>query len=101
VVHFLRSKARHSAMAQKYAISSVAEATEYLNHPSSEKGSENVPGSLPPSRPLHSGHLRLSGLSKIPTSITLLHMPPATSGFLGRFERYFRSEFDRRTIERL
>ena len=39
----------HSAMAQKYAISSVAEATEYLNHPELGKRLRDVPGSLPPS----------------------------------------------------
>ena len=92
-----------SAMAQKYAISSVAEAAEYLNHPELGKrlrkctelvsaingrSIEDIFG--------YPDHL------KFQSSITLFaHATGDNQVFLDALKKYFRSEFDRRTIERL
>jgi uncharacterized protein (DUF1810 family) len=93
----------HSAMAQKYAISSVAEATEYLNHPELGKrlrectrlvtaingrSIEDVFG--------YPDHL------KFHSSMTLFaHATDDNQVFLDALKKHFRSEFDRPTLERL
>ncbi len=93
----------HSAMAQKYAISSVAEATEYLNHPELGKRLRECTRLV----------TAINGRSiqdifgypddlKFQSSITLFaHATGDNQVFLDALKKYFRSEFDRRTIERL
>ena len=92
-----------SAMAQKYAISSVAEATEYLNHPELGKklrkctelvtaingrSIEDIFG--------YPDHL------KFHSSMTLFaHATNDNQIFMDALGKYYRSEFDRQTIERL
>jgi uncharacterized protein (DUF1810 family) len=92
-----------SAMAQKYAISSVAEATEYLNHPELGKrlrkctelvtaingrSIEDIFG--------YPDHL------KFHSSMTLFaHATNDNQVFMDALGRYYRSEFDQQTIERL
>jgi uncharacterized protein (DUF1810 family) len=92
-----------SAMAQKYAISSVAEATEYLNHPELGKrlrkctelvtaingrSIEDIFG--------YPDHL------KFHSSMTLFaHATNDNQIFLDALGKYYRSEFDQQTIERL
>jgi uncharacterized protein (DUF1810 family) len=88
-----------SAMAQKYAISSVAEATEYLNHPELGKrlrectqlvtaingrSIEDIFG--------YPDHL------KFHSSITLFaHATNDNQVFMDALRKYYRSEFDHRT----
>ena len=93
----------HSAMAQKYAISSVAEATEYLNHP--ELGARL--------RECTRLVTAINGRSiqdifgypdylKFHSSMTLFaHATSDNQAFLDALRKYFRSEFDRQTIARL
>jgi uncharacterized protein (DUF1810 family) len=92
-----------SAMAQKYAISSVAEATEYLNHPELGKrlrkctelvtaingrSIEDIFG--------YPDHL------KFHSSMTLFaHATNDNQVFMDALGKYYRSEFDQQTIERL
>jgi uncharacterized protein (DUF1810 family) len=93
----------HSAMAQKYAISSVAEAAEYLNHPELGKrlrectrlvtaidgrSIEDIFG--------YPDHL------KFHSSMTLFaHATGDNRVFLDALKKYYRSEFDQPTLERL
>ena len=93
----------HSAMAQKYAISSVGEATEYLNHPELGKrlrectrlvtaingrSIEDIFG--------YPDHL------KFHSSMTLFaHATDDNQIFLDALRKYYRSEFDQQTLERL
>jgi uncharacterized protein (DUF1810 family) len=93
----------HSPMAQKYAISSVAEATEYSNHPELGKrlrectrlvtsingrSIEDIFG--------YPDHL------KFHSSMTLFaNAADDNQVFLDALSKYFRSEFDRQTLERL
>ena len=93
----------HSAMAQKYAISSVAEATEYLNHPDLGKrlrectrlvtvingrSIEDIFG--------YPDHL------KFHSSMTLFARATDDNRvFLDALKKYYRSEFDQPTLERL
>ena len=93
----------HSAMAQKYAISSVAEAAEYLNHPELGKrlrectrlvtaidgrSIEDIFG--------YPDHL------KFHSSMTLFaHATEDNRVFLDALKKYYRSEFDQPTLERL
>jgi uncharacterized protein (DUF1810 family) len=93
----------HSAMAQKYAISSVAEATAYLNHPELGKRLRECTRLV----------TAINGRSiqdifgypddlKFQSSMTLFaHATGDNQVFLDALKKYFRSEFDRRTIERL
>lgn len=92
-----------SAMAQKYAISSVAEAAEYLNHPElgarlrectrlvtaiEGRSIEDIFG--------YPDHL------KFHSSMTLFaHAAKDNQVFMVALGKYYRSEFDRRTVERL
>jgi uncharacterized protein (DUF1810 family) len=92
-----------SAMAQEYAISSVAEATEYLNHPELGKrlrectelvgaingrSIEDIFG--------YPDHL------KFHSSMTLFaHATADNQIFMDALRKYYRSEFDHQTIERL
>ena len=92
-----------SAMAQKYALSSVAEATEYLNHPELGKrlrectqlvtaidgrSIEDIFG--------YPDHL------KFHSSMTLFaHATNDNQVFMDALRKYYRSEFDHQTIERL
>jgi uncharacterized protein (DUF1810 family) len=92
-----------SAMAQKYAISSAAEATEYLNHPELGKrlrkctelvtaingrSIEDIFG--------YPDHL------KFHSSMTLFaHATNDNQLFMDALGKYYRSEFDQQTIERL
>lgn len=92
-----------SAMAQKYAISSVAEAAEYLNHPElgarlrectrlvtaiEGRSIEDIFG--------YPDHL------KFHSSMTLFaHAAKDNQVFMDALGKYYRSEFDRRTVERL
>jgi uncharacterized protein (DUF1810 family) len=92
-----------SAMAQKYAISSMAEATEYLNHPELGKrlrectqlvtaingrSIEDIFG--------YPDHL------KFHSSMTLFaHAANDNQVFMDALKKYYRSELDRQTIERL
>jgi uncharacterized protein (DUF1810 family) len=93
----------HSAMAQKYAISSVAEATEYLNHPElgtrlrectrlvtviNGRSIQDIFG--------YPDHL------KFHSSLTLFaHATGDNRVFLDALKKYYRSEFDQPTLERL
>jgi uncharacterized protein (DUF1810 family) len=92
-----------STMAQTYAIATLAEATAYLNHPllgprlractelvtlASHRGIEDIFG-YPDHRKFHS-------------SMTLfVHAAGDNHVFKGALRKYFRSEFDPQTIERL
>ena len=92
-----------SAMAQKYAISSVGEATEYLNHPElgtrlrectrlvtaiNGRSIEDIFG--------YPDHL------KFQSSMTLFaHATNDHQIFVDALRKYFRSEFDQRIVERL
>jgi uncharacterized protein (DUF1810 family) len=92
-----------SAMAQKYAISSVAEATEYLNHP--ELGNRL--------RDCTQLVTAIDGRSiqeifgypdylKFQSSMTLFaHAAHDNEVFMDALKKYYRSGFDRQTIERL
>jgi uncharacterized protein (DUF1810 family) len=92
-----------SAMAQKYAISSLEEATEYLNHPElgmrlrectqlvtaiDGRSIEKIFG--------YPDHL------KFHSSMTLFaHATNDNQVFMEALKKYFRSEFDQQTIQRL
>jgi uncharacterized protein (DUF1810 family) len=92
-----------SAMAQKYALSSVAEAADYLNHPELGKrlrkctelvtaingrSIEDIFG--------YPDHL------KFHSSMTLFaHATDDNQIFMDALRKYYRSEFDHQTIERL
>jgi len=92
-----------SAMAQKYAISSVEEAAEYLNHPElgkrlrectrlvtaiNDRSIEDIFG-YPDYLKFHS-------------SMTLFaHATKDNQVFMEALRKYYRSEFDQRTVERL
>jgi len=92
-----------SAMAQKYAISSVGEATEYLNHPElgtrlrectrlvtaiNGRSIEDIFG--------YPDHL------KFQSSMTLFaHAADDNQVFMDALRKYYRSAFDQRTVERL
>jgi uncharacterized protein (DUF1810 family) len=92
-----------SAMARKYAISSVEEASAYLNHPVLgprlrecvkdvtsviDRSIEDIFG--------YPDHL------KFHSSMTLFaHTTHENGIFLDALKKYFRSQFDRKTIERL
>jgi uncharacterized protein (DUF1810 family) len=92
-----------SAMAQKYAVSSVREATEYLNHPELGKrlreciqlvtaingrSIEDIFG--------YPDHL------KFHSSITLFaHAADDNQVFMHALRKYYGSEFDQQTVERL
>jgi len=92
-----------SAMAEKYGISSVAEATEYLNHP--ELGNRL--------RECTQLVTAINGRSiqdifgypdylKFQSSMTLFaHAAHDNQVFMDALKKYFRSEFDRHTLERL
>lgn len=92
-----------SAMAQKYAISSVAEATAYLNHP--ELGTRlrectqivtAIDGRSVQDIFGHPDYL------KFQSSMTLFaHAAKDNQIFLDALTKYYRSEFDRHTLERL
>jgi uncharacterized protein (DUF1810 family) len=93
----------HSAMAQKYAISSLAEAAEYLNHPELGKRLRECTRLV----------TAINGRSiqdifgypdylKFQSSITLFsHAGSDNQVFMDALRKYFRSEFDRRTVGRL
>ena len=92
-----------SAMAQKYAISSAAEATEYLNHPELGKRLRDCTQIV----------TAISGRSiqdifgypdhlKFHSSMTLFaHAGNDNQVFMDALRKYYRSEFDHQTIERL
>jgi uncharacterized protein (DUF1810 family) len=92
-----------STMAQKYAISSVAEAAEYLNHPELGKRLRECTGLV----------IAINGRSiedifgypdylKFHSSMTLFaHATNVNQIFMDALKKYYRSEFDRRTVERL
>jgi uncharacterized protein (DUF1810 family) len=90
-----------SAMAQKYAISSVAEATAYLNHP--ELGTRlrectqivtAIDGRSVQDIFGHPDYL------KFQSSMTLFaHAAKDNQIFLDALTKYYRSEFDRHTLE--
>jgi uncharacterized protein (DUF1810 family) len=92
-----------SAMAEKYGISSVAEATEYLHHP--ELGNRL--------RECTQLVTAINGRSiqdifgypdylKFQSSMTLFaHAAHDNQIFMDALKKYYRSEFDRQTIERL
>jgi uncharacterized protein (DUF1810 family) len=92
-----------SAMAQKYAISSLSEAAEYLNHPELGKRLRECTRLV----------TAINGRSiqdifgypdylKFQSSITLFsHAGSDNQVFMDALRKYFRSEFDRRTVERL
>jgi len=93
----------HSAMAQKYAISSVTEATEYLNHPELGKRLREctrlvtvINGRSIQDIFGYPDHL------KFHSSMTLFaHATDDNQIFLDALRKYYRSEFDQQTIERL
>jgi uncharacterized protein (DUF1810 family) len=93
----------HSAMAQKYAISSVEEATEYLNHPELGKRLRECARlvTLINGRSIqdifgYPDHL------KFHSSMTLFsHASDDNQVFLDALRKYYRSEFDQQTLERL
>ena len=93
----------HSAMAQKYAISSVTEATEYLNHPELGKRLREctrlvtvINGRSIQDIFGYPDHL------KFHSSMTLFaHAIDDNQVFLDALRKYYRSEFDRQTLERL
>ena len=92
-----------SAMAQKYAISSLAEATEYLSHPElgkrlrectrlviaiDDRSIEDIFG--------YPDHL------KFHSSMTLFaHATQDNQVFMDALRKYYRSEFDHRTMKLL
>jgi uncharacterized protein (DUF1810 family) len=92
-----------SAIAQKYAISSVAEATEYLNHP--ELGNRL--------RECTQLVTAIKGRSiqdifgypdylKFQSSMTLFaHATKDNQVFMDALKKYYRAEFDQQTIARL
>jgi uncharacterized protein (DUF1810 family) len=93
----------HSAMAQKYAISSVAEATEYLNHPKLGNRLRECTRLV----------IAINGRSiqdifgypdylKFHSSMTLFaHAANDNQVFMDALRKYYRSEVDPQTIERL
>jgi len=93
----------HSPMAQKYAISSAAEATEYSNHPELGKRLRECTRlvTLIDGRSIedifgYPDHL------KFHSSMTLFANAAGDNQvFLDALSKYFRSEFDRRTLELL
>jgi uncharacterized protein (DUF1810 family) len=92
-----------SAMAQKYALSSVAEATEYLNHPELGKRLRECTQLV----------TAIDGRSiqdifgypddlKFHSSMTLFARATNDNQvFIDALRKYYRSEFDHQTIERL
>jgi uncharacterized protein (DUF1810 family) len=92
-----------SAMAQKYALSSVAEATAYLNHP--ELGTRlrectRIVTAID-GRSVEAifGH---PDCLKFHSSMTLFaHATGDHQIFMDALRKYYRSEFDHQTIERL
>jgi uncharacterized protein (DUF1810 family) len=92
-----------SAMAQKYSISSLAEATEYLNHPDLGKRLREctqlvtaINGRSVQDIFGYPDHL------KFHSSMTLFaHATNDNRVFMDALEKYYRSEFDRQTIEHL
>jgi uncharacterized protein (DUF1810 family) len=92
-----------SAMAQKYAISSAAEAAQYLNHPELGKRLRECTGLV----------TAINGRSiedifgypdylKFQSSMTLFaHATKDNQVFMEALRKYYRSEFDQRTVERL
>ncbi len=92
-----------SAMAQKYAISSLGEATEYLNHPELGKRLRECTQLV----------TAINGRSiqdifgypdylKFHSSITLFaHATHDNLIFMDALRKYYRSEFDHHTIELL
>jgi uncharacterized protein (DUF1810 family) len=92
-----------SAMAQKYAISSVAEATEYLNHPELGKRLRECAQLV----------TAIKGRSiqdifgypdylKFQSSMTLFaHATKDNQVFMDALKKYYRAEFDQQTIEHL
>lgn len=92
-----------SAMAQKYAISSAAEAAEYLNHPDLGKRLRECTRLV----------TAIKGRSiedifgypdclKFQSSMTLFaHATKDNQVFMEALRKYYRSEFDQRTVERL
>src|SRR5579863_1447161 len=93
----------HSAMAQKYAISSVAEATEYLNHPDLGKRLRDctrlvtaIDGRSIEDIFGYPDHL------KFHSSMTLFARATDDNRvFLDALKKYYRSEYDQPTLERL
>jgi uncharacterized protein (DUF1810 family) len=89
-----------SAMAQKYAISSVAEATEYLNHPElGERLRECARLVTAIDGPSIQDIFGYPDHLKFHSSMTLF--AHATNDNLDALRKYYRSEFDHQTIERL
>jgi uncharacterized protein (DUF1810 family) len=92
-----------SAMGQKYAISSLGEATEYLNHPDLGKRLREctrlvtaINGRSIQDIFGYPDHL------KFHSSITLFaHATHDNQIFMDALRKYYRSEFDHQTIERL
>jgi uncharacterized protein (DUF1810 family) len=92
-----------SAMAQKYALSSVAEATDYLKHP--ELGTRVrectriVTAIDGRSAQVIFGH---PDYLKFHSSMTLFaHATSDNKTFMDALGKYYRSEFDPQTVERL
>jgi uncharacterized protein (DUF1810 family) len=92
-----------SAMAQKYALSSVAEATDYLKHP--ELGTRVrectriVTAIDGRSAQVIFGH---PDYLKFHSSMTLFaHATSDNKTFMDALRKYYRSEFDPQTVERL
>jgi uncharacterized protein (DUF1810 family) len=92
-----------SAMAQKYALSSVAEATDYLKHP--ELGTRVrectriVTAIDGRSAQVIFGH---PDYLKFHSSMTLFaHAASDNKTFMDALRKYYRSEFDPQTVERL
>ena len=92
-----------SAMAKMYALSSVAEAAEYLNHP--ELG-ERLRECTQLVTAINGRSIQdifgYPDYLKFQSSMTLFaHAAHDNQVFVDALKKYFRSEFDRRTIERL
>jgi uncharacterized protein (DUF1810 family) len=91
-----------SAMAQKYAISCVAEATEYLNHPELGKRLRECTQLVTAIRGRSTQDIfGYPDYLKFQSSMTLFaHATKDNQVFLDALRKYYRSEFDQQTIER-
>jgi uncharacterized protein (DUF1810 family) len=92
-----------SAMAQKYALSSVAEATNYLKHPQLgtrvRECTRIVTAIDGRSAQVIFGH---PDYLKFHSSMTLFaHATSDNKTFMDALRKYYRSEFDPQTVERL
>ena len=91
-----------SAMAQKYAISSVGEATEYLNHPELGKRLRECTQLVTATKGRSIQDIfGYPDYLKFQSSMTLFaHATKDNQVFLDALRKYYRSEFDQQTIKR-